>query len=54
MHAYLATICREAGAEAFRVGDVADHVHLVTTPPRTLSQVDMRATPQDYAHISQR
>jgi putative transposase len=41
MHAYLATICRDAGAEAFRVGGVADHVHLVTTLPRTLSQADM-------------
>ena len=41
MHAYLATICRDAGGEAFRVGGVADHVHLVTTLPRTLSQADM-------------
>jgi len=41
MHAYLATICRDAGAKAFRVGGVADHVHLVTTLPRTLSQADM-------------
>jgi REP element-mobilizing transposase RayT len=41
MHAYLATICRDAGAEALRVGGVADHVHLVTTLPRTLTQADM-------------
>ena len=41
MHAYLATICRDAGAEALRVGGVADHVHLITTLPRTLSQADM-------------
>ena len=41
MHAYLATICRDAGVGAFRVGGVADHVHLVTTLPRTLSQADM-------------
>ncbi|MET0253272.1 MAG: IS200/IS605 family transposase [Terrimicrobiaceae bacterium] len=41
MHAYLATICRDAGAETFRVGGVADHVHLITTLPRTLSQADM-------------
>jgi putative transposase len=41
MHAYLATLCRDAGAEAFLVGGVADHVHLVTTLPRTLSQADM-------------
>ncbi|MGB7837811.1 MAG: transposase [Terrimicrobiaceae bacterium] len=41
MHAYLATICRDAGAEVFRIGGVADHVHVVTTLPRTLSQADM-------------
>ena len=35
MHAYLSTVCGDAGAEAFRVGGVADHVHLVTTLPRT-------------------
>ena len=38
MHAYLATVCRDLGAEAFRVGGVADHVHLVVTLPRTLGQ----------------
>jgi Transposase IS200 like len=27
MHAYLATICRDFGAEVVRVGGVADHVH---------------------------
>ena len=41
MHAYLATVCRDAGAKAFRVGGVADHVHLVATLPRTLSLADM-------------
>jgi putative transposase len=41
MHAYLATVCRDAGAEVFRVGAVADHVHLITTLPRILSQADM-------------
>jgi REP-associated tyrosine transposase len=41
MHAYLATICRDLGGEAFRVGGVADHVHIVTTLARTLSQADM-------------
>jgi putative transposase len=41
MHAYLATICRDEGAEAFRVGGVADHVHLITTLPRNLSQAEM-------------
>ena len=33
MHAYLATICRDLGAELVRVGGVADHVHIVTTLP---------------------
>ncbi len=41
MHAYLATICRDAEAEAFRVGGVADHVHLIVTLPRTLSQAEL-------------
>jgi Transposase IS200 like len=40
MHACLAMICRDAGAEAFRVGGVADNIHLITTLPRTLSEVD--------------
>ena len=38
MHAYLATICRDLGADVVRVGGVADHVHVVTTLPRTVSQ----------------
>ena len=41
IHAYLAVICRDLGAEAFRVGGVADHVHVVTTLPRTVSQAGM-------------
>lgn len=41
MHAYLATICRDLNAEAFLVGGVSDHVHLVATLPRTLSQADL-------------
>jgi putative transposase len=41
MHAYLATICRDLGGEALRVGGVADHVHIVTTLPRTLSQAQL-------------
>ena len=40
MHAYLATICRDLGGET-RVDGVADHVHIVTTLPRTLSQAEM-------------
>ncbi len=41
MHGYLATICRDLGAELVRVGGVADHVHIITTLPRTLSQAQL-------------
>ncbi len=41
MHAYLATICRDLGAELVHVGGIADHVHIVTTLPRTLSQAQL-------------
>lgn len=41
MHAYLAAICRDLGAQAFRVDGAADHVHIVTTLPRTLSQAQI-------------
>ena len=44
MHAYVATICRDLNAEALRVGGVADHLHIVTTLPRTLSQAAMVET----------
>ena len=41
MHAYLATICRDFAAEFVHVGGMADHVHIVTTLPRTLSQAEL-------------
>ena len=41
MHAYLAIICRDLGAELAHVGGVADHVHIVTTLPRTFSQAEL-------------
>ena len=41
VHAYLAAICRDLGAELVRVGGVVDHVHIVTTLPRTLSQAQL-------------
>jgi putative transposase len=41
MHSYLATICRDLGAEFVRVGGVSDHVHIVTTLPRTTSQAEI-------------
>jgi putative transposase len=37
MHGYIATVCRDLGAELVRVGGVADHVHIVTRLPRTVS-----------------
>ena len=40
-HAYLATVCRDLGAELVRVGGVVDHVHIVTTLPRTVSQAQL-------------
>jgi REP element-mobilizing transposase RayT len=43
MHAYLATICRDVGADFVRVGGVADHVHIITTLPRTVSQAQFIA-----------
>jgi putative transposase len=44
MHAYLATICRDLGGEIVHVGGVADHVHIITTLPRTLSQAQLVET----------
>ena len=41
VNAYLATICRDVGAEFVDVGGVADHVHIITTLPRTLSQAQL-------------
>jgi len=41
MHAYLATICRDLGADLAGVGGVADHVHIVATLPGTLFQAQL-------------
>ena len=41
MHAYLATVCRDLGGETSRVGGVSDHIHILTTLPRALSQAQM-------------
>jgi REP element-mobilizing transposase RayT len=35
LHAYLATVARNAGCECYRVGGVADHVHLAIRLSRT-------------------
>lgn len=41
IHSYLATICRDLSAESVYIDGVSDHVHIVTTLPRTLSQARM-------------
>ena len=41
IHAYLATVARDAGCHAYRVGGVADHVHLAIALPRTKSVADV-------------
>lgn len=41
MHAYIGTICRDANGSALLVGGVADHLHIVATLPRTLTQAAM-------------
>jgi REP element-mobilizing transposase RayT len=41
MHAYLATMCRDLGADFVHVDGVSDHVHIVTSLPRTLSQAQL-------------
>jgi putative transposase len=41
MHAYLATLCRDCGCPAYRVGGAADHVHIATRLARTLSQAEL-------------
>ncbi|MDD4271129.1 MAG: IS200/IS605 family transposase [Thermoguttaceae bacterium] len=37
LHAYLAGTCRGIGSEAFRVGGMADHVHIACSLPRTMT-----------------
>src|SRR6185436_13695318 len=41
LHAYLATVARNAGCEAYRVGGVADHVHLAIRLSRTITIADL-------------
>jgi REP element-mobilizing transposase RayT len=41
IHGYLATICHDLGADIVHVGGFSDHVHVVTTLPRTLSQAQL-------------
>jgi putative transposase len=44
LHAYLATVARNAGCEAYRVGGVADHVHLAIRLSRTLTVAELVET----------
>ena len=37
LHAYLATVARNAGCECYRAGGVADHVHLAILLSRTIT-----------------
>src|ERR1700756_5551709 len=41
LHAYLATVARNAGCECYRAGGVADHVHLALRLSRTLTIADL-------------
>jgi len=41
LHAYLATVGRDEGAEVYRVGGTADHVHMAVRLPRTITQADL-------------
>jgi REP element-mobilizing transposase RayT len=41
LHAYIATVGRDNGSEVYRVGGVADHVHILATLSRTVSQAEL-------------
>jgi len=41
LHGYLATVGRDKGSEVYRVGGVADHVHILATLSRTVSQAEL-------------
>lgn len=51
LHAYLATLCRDRACEAYRVGGVADHVHIGLRLGRTVAQSDLV---EDLKKISSR
>lgn len=44
LHAYLATVARNAGCECYRTGGVADHIHLAIRLSRTLSVAQLVET----------
>ena len=41
LHAYLATVARNAGCECYRVGGVEDHVHLAILLSRTIAVAEL-------------
>ncbi|MGJ8672807.1 IS200/IS605 family transposase [Rubritalea sp.] len=41
LHAYLASLARDHGWECYRVGGVADHVHLALLQPRTCELAEL-------------
>lgn len=41
LHAYLATVARNGDGECYRVGGVADHVHLALRLSRTVTLADL-------------
>ena len=41
LHAYLATVARNVDCECFRVGGVADHMHLAVRLSRTLTMAKL-------------
>lgn len=41
LHAYLATVARNTGCECFRIGGVADHVHLAVGLSRTTTIAEL-------------
>jgi REP element-mobilizing transposase RayT len=41
LHAYLATVARNLDCESFRVGGVADHVHLAVRLSRTITMAQL-------------
>ena len=41
LHAYLATVARNMGCECYRVGGVADHVHVAIRLSRTVTIADL-------------
>jgi len=41
MHAYLATVCRDCGCEAYRVGGTSDHVHIAARLAHTITQAEL-------------